>query len=93
MQKDYNIREGQSLADIAIQLGGEISHIIELMKLNNVSADASLSGTAIKYDDASVVNKQVASYYDKNKITPATQGTAVVEGIGYWAIEQDFIIS
>lgn len=94
MLKEFKIREGQSLADVALITGGDISYITELMRLNDIGADASIyPGDSLLYDTATAVKKNIVDYYGKNIITPATAGDAVHEGIGYWRIERDFVIS
>jgi hypothetical protein len=45
-----------------------------------------------------VLNKQVANYYNVNNIRPATALSAsdaalLHEGIGFWLVEYDFIVS
>jgi len=94
MQKEYNIKEGQSLADIAVMLGGDISKIMELSRTNNIGVSDPLHcDDLVLHDDDNITKKQVADYYSKNNIIPATASGAIAEGIDFWTIEGDFIIS
>lgn len=85
---------GQTLWDIAIQHCGSADAAFAVARLNNISiTDMPGPGTELTMPD--VMNKQLVNYYMNNNISPATGITATAstpEGIGYWIIENDFII-
>lgn len=90
------ILKGQSLFDIAIQSAGSIEHIFELAIENNISITESLdAGTQIIVPDNIELNSNVVSYYTRNSLKPATAIAKPMQlgGIGYMAIEIDFIVS
>ncbi|WP_010664942.1 hypothetical protein [Marinilabilia salmonicolor] len=94
------IVEGQSLFDIAIQKLGSAEAALELAVLNGLSlTDELTTGETLQLPG--VVNKAVAGYFKGKNIIPATgaaagddeSGELVKEGIGYWAIGVDFVVS
>ena len=92
----------QSLFDIALQHHGGITSTIEIAVANGIALDADLTpGTELKLKtldelDAETQMKQVVYHYRRNGIIPATAITedaeVVLEGVGYWFIEDDFIV-
>lgn len=94
----------QSLLDIAVQELGDISGIFELAEKTGLSLTEELeAGQEIELP-AFVTDKQVAAYYESKQIRPATAitidstsgsggGELLLEGIEFWGIEYDFIVS
>lgn len=89
----------QSTFDIAIQQCGSIEAVFNMTLLNDISVTDDLStGNPLTIPDPK--DDRVVSYYTINKITPATAitldevaHTIAEEGIEFWAIGYDFIIS
>ena len=94
------VLDGQSLVDIATQYCGSADAAYDIALLNGLTVTDDLTpGLELKLP--SVVNKKIADYYKNKGLQPATSITmnsenpipTDLEGIGYWAIETDFIIS
>jgi|GEM_PF-475322 len=94
------IVEGQSLFDIAIQKLGSAQAALELAVLNGLSlTDELTTGETLQLPG--VINKAMAGYFNGKNIIPATEANAgddesgelIKEGIGYWAIGVDFVVS
>ena len=94
------VLEGQSFFDLATMYCGSPEMAYEFAGLNKKSVTDELeAGAVIKKPVAN--NKRIATYYSEKALQPATATTYISgggelpidEGIGYWAIEIDFIIS
>lgn len=93
----YKISEGQSVLDVAVQKCGAAEAALALAIRNEVSITEELSiGKEIVLSE--VVNKNIAAYYANKNLSPATggittNGELLDEGIEFWAIEYDFVVS
>lgn len=86
------VKAGQNLGDIAVQYCGDHQAIFELARLNNLSVtDDVAAGSVLILPD--VVEKRVRRVYVDGNYYPATDSENINEGIGYWGIEIDFIVS
>ncbi len=90
------VSEGQSLFDVAIQSCGSAEAAFALAVENGLSiSDELAAGQEIHY--STIVNRDIAGYFADKGLKPATALTADdsnnLEGIGYWSIGADFIIS
>jgi len=96
---NYKVNEYQSLLDVAIELYGGIEAAWMLAKENEISMTADLWSGQELVKNASLISQPVVDYYQDNDLISATAyietdtGEGVQEGIGYWAIEIDFIVS
>lgn len=96
-KKSVKVLGRQSLFDIAIQHLGSADGAYALAQKNNISLTDELTpGMELELTD--VINKEVVSYYSNKRIVPATgesiaESTVVPEGIGYWSIGYEFIVS
>jgi len=90
------VLEGQSLLDIAVQECGSVEAVIAIAVLNNISITDDLQVGQVLQMPAPV-NKQIAQYYKSKNLKPATAGNLDFmnqdEGVGFWSIGNDFIIS
>lgn len=90
----------QTLADIAVRHCGTIEALADIAILNNISITNDLNaGQIIQIPSKDYGNQEVVNYFATNKVEPATalteEHTALVEGnsgIGYWIIENNFIV-
>lgn len=90
----------QSTLDLALQYCGSLEAAFDLALLNNVSITDDLSGGQ-QLDVPAALSKDVTKYYAVNDIRPATAITIEAineiigsgEGIGFWAIGYDFVVS
>lgn len=93
------VLEGQNFFDLATMYCGSPELAYEFAELNKMAVtDEPETGARLK--KPAVDNRRIAAYYDSKKLKPATAaaqiqipGAGGYEGIGYWAIEIDFIVS
>ena len=85
----------QTCFDLAVQTSGSIEAVFDLIAINpGLQLDGQVA-EAVEIRTPVVINQQIYDYYTRNAITPATGlGTAVTtgDGIGYWIINDDFIV-
>jgi hypothetical protein len=90
-----NSKNGQWLGDMALQLTGDISTLVEMAVLNDITLTGYIPvKTCIKSE--AVVNKRVTDYYRVNEINPATsieQSPEGQGGIGFMAVGITFVVS
>jgi hypothetical protein len=89
------VLSGQSIFDLAIQSAGSAEAAFEMALLNGVSITDDLAG--MELTEPAPMNRLAVNYYKQNGILPATSDLPDFEapereGIGYWAIGNDFII-
>lgn len=91
----------QSLWDIALQETGDITGAWELAELHGLSLTEELQ-VGQEMEEVPVKNRQLAAYYALHGIYPATaitiesesgDGALLLEGIEFWGIGYDFIVS
>ncbi len=93
------VKNGQSLFDIALQMCGNAESAFELALMNGLAlSDELVNGQVLELPD--VAEKQIVRQYAADNVFPATAITAEQynetiegEGIEFWGIEYDFIIS
>lgn len=86
------VEAGQSLADIAIQYLGNISALPDMAQLNGLTiTDQVEPGTRLQLP--AVVTPAVVTYMSTGGYAPASNVQDELEGIGYWGIEYDFIVT
>lgn len=88
----------QNLLDIALQTSGSIEAVFLLAQANGISITADIIGLILL--PVTTANKDVLDFYKKNTIRPATGGLPnqqnlpdKLEGVDYWSIEYDFIVT
>lgn len=83
---------GQTLLDISIQETGTINNLFDIAVFNNVGITDSLTpGDEIKIpDNLTEINK---NYFINRGIKPASDIIKNTEGIEFWRIENEFIVS
>jgi hypothetical protein len=92
MEKETTVLEDQSWLDMAIQTGGSLESVFDLVVAGDVSlTDTPAVGRVITNPDTN--NKSVTDYYSAKELTPATGDIAILGGIGYMAVGIDFIVS
>lgn len=86
----------QSLLDIALQHCGAMEDAFALAIENGISLTDELANGQ-ELQSVPVSRSEVVNYYSANSIYPASAVTAALlssgEGIEFWAVEYDFIIS
>lgn len=90
------VEHSQSVYDTVIQHYGNLDSLFEFIALNNLSVTDDLKyGSEIEIGDP--VSNQVIETFIEKKITPATdfdsEKELLPEGIGYWTIGTDFVVS
>ena len=96
MEAKTTIIDQQNLLDIALQETGSIEGVFELATANDIAvSDEIPAGTELKVPEGNT-NPDVLRQYKANDIKPATgniKDAEILDGIGYWYIEMDFISS
>lgn len=90
---NVTVQVGQTLLDVAIQHLGAESAVADLAQLNELDMTADVEvGDVLKLPE--VVNKRVVKVLKDGGHIPATNYISDdLEGIEYWDIEGDFIVS
>ena len=90
---EVKVLNNQSLFDIALLSAGSIDAAFDIAAANGIDITAEIpTGTMLIVPE--VVNVRIVDYYRVNGIVPATAiAASAQEGIEYWAIEEDFIVS
>ncbi|OPB87802.1 hypothetical protein [Elizabethkingia occulta] len=91
------VLHNQSLLDIALQATGDAANAIQMAFVNGISiTDALEPGTGITKTE-SPDNTDIKNYYAAKSIQPATvnynEKINYPEGIDFWEIEGNFVIS
>jgi len=90
-----NTVTSQSLFDLAIQSSGTVEAVFALALENDISITSEMvAGQPVETEEAK--GNQIVDYYRVKNIKPATfsgQEILSLSGIGYMAIEEDFIVS
>lgn len=90
------ILHNQSFLDLAIQHTGSVENAFLLALQNGKSLTDNLVGGEQLSLKNTKNNKDILSYYQSKKLQPATAITEMnnqPQGIDYWAIQMDFIVS
>lgn len=99
MGDSITIAPRQSLLDIALQVYGQPEAIFDIAMLNDIAITDNLQ-SGNKLIVCNTTPSRIATIYYANGIKPATAITEIDqantfagEGIEFWAIETEFIIS
>jgi phage tail protein X len=93
------VEAGQNIFDIALQMYGNIEGIIDIARDNGKDMTSELTPGELIVGSDEAIDILVRDFYAGRGILPATgltsEESAVLkpEGIGYWAIDYDFIVS
>lgn len=86
------VQPGQTLLDIAIQAGGDEEMVAELAIVNGIEVTKELTpGMVLQL--IAPINKRIARLFREGPYYPATGYSGELEGIDYWGIEYDFIVT
>ena len=92
------VKDRQTLLDIALQTSGSVEAVVDLALANGLSiTDELADGNELA--TAGVAEEAVVNRYEINGIFPATEASdeersaMAYEGIGFMAIENDFVVS
>lgn len=91
----------QSLLDLAVQHTGTAENAFDLALANNrsITDDLEAGDWLIANSQELKANKDILSYYQAKKLQPATAISGdystdnSLQGIDYWAIQMDFVVS
>lgn len=90
--RTITVASGQTLPDIAVQHCGDVAAWSEIAQLNSLGLTAEItSGQSLIVPD--VYNKRNEQFIRVGGYRPAVGPYTVLEGIDYWAIGYDFIVS
>lgn len=95
------VRHNQTLLDIAIQTLGDISGVFLLAELNDLEITQDLKTGMELVFPGTLENKRIVKSYVEKALIPATaispdlsgNDGVLLEGIEFWGIEYDFIVS
>lgn len=87
-----NVLPGQTLLDVAIQHLGDQSAVAALAQANGLDMTATITAGQV-LTLPTVVSKRVVKVMTEGGYKPATNLVGNLEGIGYWGIEYDFVVS
>lgn len=96
--KSVRVLATQTLLDIAMQELGDYSRAMELAVLNGLKiTDTLTAGTTLQVPEYDKVNRHLVNLFSDDSNKPGTGFTeienAVLQGIGYWRIENNFRVS
>jgi hypothetical protein len=98
--RKVKVLPGQTLLDVVLQEKGSLQGLNDILKANNLNAgDEVVPGTEITIT-GEPSDREAYRYITRNNIKPATSidefeskdVQPTLGGIGYWIIEQDFIV-
>lgn len=95
------VLHNQSLLDLALQHTGSVENAFALAVTNGLSLtdDLAVGNWLIADSQELNANKEILNYYQSKNVQPATaiggkwEAGSQLEGVGYWAIKTEFIIS
>jgi hypothetical protein len=96
--KEVTPKPNQNIYDLAIQEFGTIEGVFNLVKNNNISLSTTVEAGSALNAEGEVLEKLIYNYFQA-RTKPATGNMLIVDsepvqtGIGYMAIEIDFIVS
>lgn len=92
----YKVKDRQTLSDVSLICQGSIESLLDLAFRNQKSITDDLTiGEEVMLDGVAVADKQVLQQYNWHSICPATgiTGDLLLEGINFWGIEIDFVVT
>jgi hypothetical protein len=101
--KVAKIQSGQTLVDIALQELGDATRVFEIADLNGIGITADLvAGSTLLVPDYAREKRGIVQVFTNPSNMPASAETVQLdaggvvvpqEGIEFWAVETDFIVS
>jgi hypothetical protein len=88
---------GQTLVDIAIHYLGDAARALEVATLNELNTtDELTSGQQLIVPDTALDKQGTVAFFQNSAFAPASgitdEDSSVGEGIGWWEIENDFVV-
>jgi hypothetical protein len=79
---EYRVKSGQSLYDVSVQLYGDTSHVVDLLKLNtDLTVNSNLQANQVlKYENQNTV---LTNYLATNSLNLATSTPKIIDGEDY----------
>ncbi|MGG7468673.1 hypothetical protein [Chryseobacterium arthrosphaerae] len=94
------VLHNQTLLDIAIQYTGIVKNSFDIAVYNGISvSDTLVYGASLIIPDDLEIDIDTVNYYLANNLQPSTEidpdliTITPLSGIGYWEIENEFIIT
>lgn len=86
------VKNGQELVDIAMQYSGHAGALVALALENELSVtDVLQNGQVLRA--VAVQNRYVVRQFETEGVIPASAAPILPDGIGYWGVAVNFIIS
>ncbi|CAM2904552.1 hypothetical protein [Flavobacterium frigoris] len=100
METSVIVLNSQSLLDIAIRYLGTVEAALDIAVLNKISITEDLvPGQILELPNVDYGYQEIVTFFNANKTQPATalsdDNKAIIEGdsgIGFWTIEDNFIV-
>jgi len=94
--RSVTVRDNQSLFDIAVQEFGGVDAAFDLARLNEMGFTDDLKSGQILNTTLAIIDAEIVAYFSSRNLKPA-MGTSGVkakpEGVDYWYIQGDFVVS
>jgi hypothetical protein len=96
------VQQGQTIVDIAIQHCGKFEAIVDIVKANGIEdyTQNIAAGSYLQTPQPLADEQPLVAYLQNKNIVPSSniseaqqQQQQQEQGINYWAIEEDFVIS
>lgn len=96
--KEVEVKNGQTLLDIAVQELGDASRFNEIATLNDLEFSDDLTvGSLILVPESDIDKREIVKIFTNKALTPSSDkgdlSEVIQEGIEFWSIEYDFIVS
>ncbi len=98
MKRIIEIGEGQCLIDVAMQYCGNALRVFDIAALNDLLSitDIIEPGTLISIPETWIEDQKAEAVYSDTGLYPASVDEVqaeILDGIDYWIIEEDFVVS
>lgn len=96
--KEVTVKNGQTLIDICIQELGDPEQLLVVAALNELEVTELLTaGQTILVPDFALDKKAIVKIFTDPALAPASDkgdlSDVLVEGIEFWSVEFDFVVS
>lgn len=90
--KQVPVKNNQTLFDIACQEYGDVTAVFDLVELNGFDSPVDNLNAGQMINIGEPKNKAIKDYLEQYEVVSGTDDSRA-EGIGFWLIEDDFIVT
>jgi len=96
--KEVKVKNGQTLIDICVQELGDSEQLLVVAQLNGLGVtDLLTSGQIIEVPDFALDKKAIVKVFTDPALAPASDkgdlSEVLPEGLEFWSVEFDFVVS